>query len=94
MVGQRCLVHDCFVTQVTEAWSGFTRQVKSFECGSLVTGPSLYRHIDRGSVWEIRPLFTAPEADPRFPHTCPSCKRAAYIGLNQIEHQGGGPCAP
>lgn len=29
-------------------------------------------------------------ADPRFPHRCPKCGQAAYVGLNQIEHRTGG----
>lgn len=39
-----------------------------------------------------RTRLASVKANDRFPHTCPSCGRAAYIGFTAVEHADGGGC--
>ncbi len=47
----------------------------------------------RWSSDHIRDALAALKAERlKFPHRCPRCGLAAYVGLQSVEHQKGGTC--
>lgn len=51
----------------------------------------LKAHLRRAGIPAPDHVWLTQPNDDRFPHKCPKCGGAAYIGLNVVEHQGA-PC--